>query len=780
MAKTLARTDLMPVLIRAALLTGAAAGALLATPVRAAEPAAPVATEEVETILVTAQRREQRLQDVGIAVSVVGAQQIAQMGLRDSTDLVRSVPSLKMNEYTPSAVVFNIRGVSQNDFGDAQEPPVAVYQDDSYASSFISSGFPMFDLARVEVLRGPQGTLFGRNATGGAVQFISNKPTKDFSAYVTAGYGSYDTANAEGAISGPITDNLQMRLSGMVVDGDGYLKSVFPGVNSRGAEHHWALRNILTWQPTDRVDVELNVRFARNPHERSAGMYSWEAAYPNAEGQGTYLPGTMVNPLLGDPTAPPGTDLGGYRNDAISVPRGGKPWRVAALGPSFTDRSLFSTNLKVDFPVGPFQVTSITDVQTNQKDYQEDASASPNNVVGFRQGADVQQYSQEVRASAAFGAHELVLGAFGMSIDGAYTASYFFPIYPFIPDVNFSEKTKSYAIFAQDEWTLPHNLKAIFGARYWHDNRTVSYSAVDNTGEVIRFNTREVVAINGSTGLPALAGVTLKPSDADKDFSDYSVRAQLDYKPSDDLLVYASFNRGTKSGGFTLSTSTPTAGFESFFLNGIPYKPEVLNAFEVGVKATLPLRTTLNLTGFHYDYKNYQAFTQYGLVQTVVNRDATEDGFEAELLTHPVRGLTLQANASVLDNVVKDVSLPNGDVRDRKLPQAPKFSGQGLVRYDLPLAPGDLSLQADVQYTGKFCFSVLCSPVEREGAHTVYNARIGFSPKNKPWEASLFINNITSEIYRVYTFDVSAYTGQIPSVYARPRSGGVSVTYRFN
>ena len=774
--KSAASTGLM----RSLLLTSAAVSAICALPAYAAEPVAPSAQEEVDTILVTAQRREQRLQDVGIAVSVVGTQQIAAMGLRDSTDLVRAVPSLKLNEYTPSAVVFNIRGVSQNDFGDAQEPPVAVYQDDSYASSFVSSGFPMFDLARVEVLRGPQGTLFGRNATGGAIQFISNKPTKEFEAYVTAGYGSYDTVNAEGAVSGSINERMQMRLSGMAVDGDGYLTSVIPGVKSRGAEHHWAVRNIIAWQPTDKVDVELNVRYARNPHERSAGMYSWEAAYPNANGQGTYLPANQVNPLLGDPTAAPGTDLGGYRNDAISVPRGGKPWRVAATGPSYTDRSLFSSNLKVNFPVGAFQVTSITDIQTNQKDYLEDASASPNNVVGFRQGADVQQFSQEVRASAAFGNHELVVGAFGMAIDGAYTASYFFPIYPFIPDVNFTQKTKSFAIFAQDEWTLPKGFKAILGARYWKDNRTVNYSAIDDTGEIIRFNTREVVAINGSTGLSAMDGVTLKPSDADKDYSDYSVRAQLDYKPSDNLLVYASFNRGTKSGGFTLSTSTPTAGYEAFFLNGIPYRPEVLNAYEFGLKATLPKRTTLNLTAFHYDYSDYQAFTQYGLVQTVVNREAKQDGFEAELTTRPIRGLTIQANASLLDNVVKDVSLPNGDVRDRKLPQAPKVSGQGLVRYDMPTAMGDISLQADAQYTGKFCFSVLCSPVEQEGAHTVYNARIGFTPRNKPWEASIYINNISSEIYRVYTFDVSAYTGQIPSVYARPRSGGITVTYRFN
>jgi len=259
----------------------AALGAVLAAPAYAqtALAAQTTAGTKVDEIVVTAQRREQRLQDVGIAVTALNGKAIATLGLKDSTDLTRVVPSLKLNAYTPSAVVFNIRGVSQNDFGDEQEPPVAVYQDDSYCSSFICSGFPMFDLQRVEALRGPQGTLFGRNATGGAVQFISNKPTKDFDAYAKVTYGSYNEAIEEGAVSGPLADNIQMRVSGMHDWGDGYLQNIIPGAASRGAENHYALRDIIEWQPVSGANVELEVRYARNPHENSAGMYSWEAAY---------------------------------------------------------------------------------------------------------------------------------------------------------------------------------------------------------------------------------------------------------------------------------------------------------------------------------------------------------------------------------------------------------------------------------------------------------------------------------------------------------------------
>ena len=774
-------------------LAGAALTMVLATPALAlAQTSAPAAkaVDTTDTVVVTAQRREQRLQDVGIAVTALSAKAIASQGLKDSTDLTRAVPSLRMNEYTPSAVVFNIRGVSQNDFGDEQEPPVAVYQDDSYASSFVSSGFPLFDLQRVEVLRGPQGTLFGRNATGGAIQFISNKPTKDFSGYATVGFGSFNDFNMEGAVSGSVTDNVQVRLSGMKDYADGYLQDIIPGQSARGGSNHYALREITEWQPTPVTNVQLEVRYARNPHENSAGMYSWEAAYPDAHGQGTYLPANVVNPLLqaynpayaNTPAAqlPTGTDFTGYSNSAIDAQRGGNPWKVASNGLSYTDRTLWGTNLKVEAPLGGFHITSITDFQSNIKSYLEDASASPNDQVNFSQGAHVVQYSEELRGAIHLGDHELVVGAYGMNVDGHYTASYSFPLlFDLIPDVHFKQKTVSYAFFTQDEWQLPDDFKAILGARYWHDERKVNYVAVDNTGESVIFNTSEVSAVDGLTGKAVTSGVTLTPSDADKEFADYSLRAELDYHPSHDLLVYGSFNRGTKSGGFTLSTATPTAGYEVSFLNGIPYKPEVLNAFEAGVKLTLPLRSFLNLTSYYYNYEHYQAFAEYGLVETVINLPAEAEGFEAEFATHPIQGLTLGGNFAIQDNKVKDVPLPDGTIVTHHLPQDPKTSGDFEARYDYSLKQGTVFAQADVQYTGRYCFSVLCAPVEHERAHTLLNLRFGYTAPNGRWDAAVFINNVAQEVYRIYTFDVAAYTGQIPSVYGKPRTVGATVTYHF-
>jgi iron complex outermembrane receptor protein len=191
--------------------------ALAAAPVLAdAQQPAATASARLEEIVVTANRREERLQDVGISVTALGSASLNNLNITTATDITRAVPSLKMNAYSSSQVVFNIRGVAQNSYGDEQEPPVAVYQDDSYSSSINLASFPVFDLERVEALRGPQGTLFGRNATGGAIQFISRRPTKEFEGYGRATFGRFNQQIFEGAVSGPFSDRLQGRLASSV------------------------------------------------------------------------------------------------------------------------------------------------------------------------------------------------------------------------------------------------------------------------------------------------------------------------------------------------------------------------------------------------------------------------------------------------------------------------------------------------------------------------------------------------------------------------------------
>ena len=766
-------------------------------------------------IVVTAQRREQKLQDVGIAVTVLSRKEIAALNINNATDVVRAIPNLKFNAYSSSQVVFNVRGVSQNDYGDQQEPPVAVYQDDSYASSITTASFPIFDLARVEALRGPQGTLFGRNATGGAVQFISNQPTKDLSGYVTGTYGRYNQTILEGGISGPLAPGVGVRISGIYDRDDGYIHNITPGQPDRGANNHWALRGILALEPASNVKAKITVRYAEADKERQAGAYTLAPACPNAQLQGEFLSATQSCAFWG---SGPGQTGNGYTNPAITPSQGGTPWATAGTGAAYVDRKIFGATLRLDAELGNVSLTSITDYTHLSKFYIEGGDGDPElpyveNVTPpasapcaapaqsvtcyasgtiFYQRANTSQYSQEFRAAAKLGNNYLVAGAYGLIIDGKFAAKYATPFDTYDPVVAISQRTESFAFFAQDEWKISDKFKLIGGVRYWHDHKVGDYTATEVLPTYalslhfgpsgISYNdlTGTNTPASWTYGSGAASGVTITPAAAHPSYSGLTARAEIDYKPSRDTLIYVSYNRGSKSGGFTFSTGTPFPNQLVDTLNNLGYRPETLNDYEIGLKTKIGNATTFNVAAFYYDYQNYQAFVQVGFTQVVRNLPAKNKGIEADLTTHPIHGLTLQLSGAVQDSEVDNITLPDGSGPvSHNLPQAPGFSANALVRYEFPLAGGKASVQADALYSGKFCFTVLCAPVENEAAYHVENARIGFSPNGGNVDLAVFVNNIFNRAYRVYAFDGSQFWGDSLGVYAKPRTWGVTATMRF-
>ena len=796
---------------RGSLLALATALVTVVTPsVAEAQDAAPkaVATDPGD-IVVTAQRREQRLQDVGIAVTVLSGKQMENLNITNATEIVRAIPNLKFNAYSSSQVVFNIRGVSQNDYGDQQEPPVAVYQDDSYASSITTASFPIFDLARTEALRGPQGTLFGRNATGGAVQFISNQPTDVVGGFVSGTYGRFNQTIVEGAISGPLSNQFKVRLAGIYDRDDGYIKNITPGQPDRGANNHWALRGIAQWDPSSEFKARLTVRYAKADKERQAGIYTLAPACPNAQFQGEFLPANQVcGYWSGYNNGIPGSVANGYTNPAITPSQGGDPWKTAGTNLAYVDREQIGATLRLEAKLGGVGLVSITDYQHLKKFYIEGGDgdpelpyqpgvalapfttgpcAAPAQAVTcyasgtiFSQGARTDQYTQELRASGSFGNNYLVVGAFGMIIDGKYTAKYATPFDQYDPDVAFTQRTESFAVFAQDEFRIGDQLKLIGGLRYWHDHKVGNYRGVESiSGLTVNFGQRGISFIDPSgTADPTL--ITVTAAAATPSYSGLTARAEIDWKPSPDTLVYASYNRGSKSGGFTFSTGTPFPTQIVDTLNNIPYRPETLNDYEVGLKTKLGRATQLNLAGFYYDYKNYQAYVQVFATQVVRNLPATIKGIEADLTTHPIPGLTLQLSGALQDSKVRNVLLPDGaTVVTHHLPQAPGFSGNALARYEFGLGGGRASLQADALYQGKTCFTVLCAPVEREPAYHVENVRIGFSPAGGRIDLAVFVNNVFERAYRSYAFDGSLFWGDSLGVYAKPRTWGLSAKLRF-
>jgi iron complex outermembrane receptor protein len=764
-------------------------------------PSAVADQEEVTPIgevVVTAQRREQNIQDVGISVTPLGEEALQDLNIKTATDIVRAVLSLKMNAYSSSQVVFNIRGVAQNSYGDEQEPPVAVYQDDSYSSSINLASFPVFDLARVETLRGPQGTLFGRNATGGAIQFISRRPTEDFEGYATATFGRFNQQIFEGAVSGPFSDRWQGRIAFISNQDDGYIEDVTGTQEDRGANDHYALRGQLAWQPTDETDVNLILRYLRADRERQAGLYSHEPACPNDQRQGEFTAATQPCAFWGTDPGATGTN---FQNPAIIPSRGGDPWATEETSESYVDRTIKAATLRIDSQIGDLDFVSITDYQKADKFYLEGGDASPDLGVVFYQGSDLKQISEELRLSGDFGSNHLVGGLYGMKVDGDYTGQFADPFYAdiftgcvpdcaYVPVITASQETTSFAIFAQNEWKATDRITLIAGLRYWHDQREGAYYGDEPSNQMhIAFDRTQVVGT--AFGVPfdeSVVPITLTPSDADRTFDDVTVRLELDYRVNDDMLLFASYNRGSKSGGYSFSTGTPFADFppvtplgtNAQFLNGIPFDPEVLDAFEVGVKSTINGTTTFNASAFYYDYKDYQAFVQLGYNQTVINLPATAYGLEAEVTSRTVDGLTLQLGVSALSSNVEDIILPDSITSvEHDLPQAPSLSGNALARYEFALGGGLASVQADVLYSDDFCFTVLCAPVEEESSYTVANARIAYGAEDGRWEVAVFGDNLTDEEYRVYAFDSSLFAGVVAGVYGKPRTYGLAVSWRF-
>ena len=818
--------------ITAGLLAGAALAAFgpglaLAQSASAAPQADNAATGAAPDIVVTAQRREQKLKDVGIAITVLDKETIKDLNIANATDVVRAIPNLRFNAYASSQVVFNMRGVAQNAYGDEQEPPVAVYQDDSYSSSMSTAGFPIFDLARAEALRGPQGTLFGRNATGGAVQFISTQPTDKTAGYLSATYGRFNEVILEGALQGQIAKDFDVRISGQYDRDDGYIKDIIPGEKNRGANNHWALRGIFKWTPSSDFSAKLTLRYTEADHERQGAMYALSPSCPNSNYQGVDLPAGVVCPYWAPnssynlpgyaPSAGFGTNTtpgamatgfnGIVNGQSVIAQRGGSPWVIAGTGDPGVDRQFFGSTLRLDGKVGVFDISSITDYQYLNKFYNEMGDSQPEfpYVQGatympgpcpgvasvtcyslgtiFNQHDRNNQVSEEVRASTSFGKNYFVFGAFAMSIESHFAAKYATPFDQYDPQVNFYQQTHSYAFFAQDEFKASDEFKMILGGRYWHDHKLGCYNGSEYwTGFTIHY-CPDGVGYTDPTGASQATGSTITATTADThpSYSGVTVRAEVDYKPTIDTLLYASYNRGSKSGGFSFSTGTPTPGQAVYdTINGIEFKPEVLNDFEVGLKTSLPGHSNLNLVAYYYDYHNYQAFVQVGYTQEIHNLQAKAGGIEAEFSSHPIVGLTLNLTGSWEESHVPGVLLPDGvTVVRHDLPQAPHWSGNALVRYEFSALGGMASVQADALYQSHMCFTLLCAPVEQEAAYHVENARIGFTPKDSNVDLAFYVNNIFNRAYHSYAYDSSLYTGTTGSIYARPRTWGVNVRYHF-
>ena len=713
------------------------------------------ASADFGDIVVTAQRRQQSIQNVGISVTAISGEALSNLGVTSAQGIAAHVPSLVFDSGSGGSVnaFVTIRGVSQVDYSEHQEAPNAVYLDEVYVPTPSMVGFPVYDVARVEALRGPQGTLFGRNSTGGLLQFVTASPTDEFTGFFDGSFANYSTFRVEGAVSGPIANGLNFRVAGYMTQGDGFYKNRNPGDKDQFEKNEFGIRSKLGADLGGGWKAMLTGSYNKSPRHRE-GAYKSRPSYVDASGVPQFLPADLDFYGTG-----PGNDPFGYRDPS-------NDGHVGSFNSDegYLEKEFYYSTLKVEGPVGDATLVSISNYSHARLKYSEDSDSTPNRVFVFRSSGRTRQVSQELRLSGDTGRLDYTVGAYFLDLKGAYATDFDFEIFAGTPDAfrtinDYDQHTQSFAAFGQIEYKLTDELKAIVGGRYTHDRKqfkSIVFDATTPANTVVYEFSRATV------------GDLVKQSR-----SDWAGKAQLDYQPSRDLLFYAGISRGIRGGGFN-ATADGTLPLEA-----TPFGNETVIAYEGGTKLRLfDGAARLYLSGFYYDYSDYQAFNYVGLISRVSNNDAYYYGAEAEFSATPMAGLNISLGGSYLRGKVKDLAKPDGSLIDVDPVKAPRYTLNGIVTKKFQVGNGELTLQYDFDYLSRTKANLVPSPVTSLAGSWIQNARVSFGREEFGWEAYGFVRNLANADRKTFAYD-NSFVGINLSSYAPPRTYGVGFRKTF-
>jgi iron complex outermembrane receptor protein len=709
--------------------------------------------------------------------------------------------------------MFTIRGVVQNDFSDHTESPVAVYVDDAYVAMAQGQGFAMYDMDRVEVLKGPQGTLFGRNATGGLIHYITRKPTEESNGYLELEYGDFEKVRLEGAVGGALSGSVFGRLSGMWTQHDEILENDYQVGTSEGVppgneyprlaqdgaptdlwnDRSVALRSQLLFDLNDAADLLLSVHYA--DAEVSAGEYQSEPTIAVMDNQGRQRDALRIGPnetarfisfetgqgfnfFPGDPGRPvPGGDWFGYLDpDGDDLDHSSVDFAFDDLN---TMESLGGT-AKLDWDLGKSTLISVTDYKTYEKYFGMDVDAAPVNQLSVWFDSEVWQFTQELRLQGETERTRWVTGLYYMHVDyddktgfkallgadlsGIPPGSEGFD-YPAEVDL----QTDSYSAFGQIDYDISEKVTLITGLRIIQEEKDYAY-------ELNGYLNADVSARDFARG-PALFPLAAPFQDTSSDTL-WAGKIQLEWRTSDDVLLYAGVNRGIKAGGFNAPIDFGETQSNPEFVYA--YDEEVLTSYEAGFKTTLFAGTTrLNGAAYYYDYKDYQSFLFSGVSGVVVNNDANIFGGELDLTTSPIDGLDIMLGVAAFDAEVEGVEVTPGIFVDTEPSFAPELQISGLMRYAWPVAGGELAAQGDFNYSDEFFYNLRNYSAHEYDSYVIGNVRLSYVTADEAWELAAFVKNVTDERNNTIGFDISLFCGCSEIMTGPPRWWGVQVRRNF-
>ena len=744
----------------------------------AEEQAATPPTRFMEEITVTAQKREESLQNVSASVNAFTGEDLRALEVKTTKDMSNLVSNvdIKVSSLGVNPNI-TIRGVGMNNFNSNNNPTAGVYVNEVFMSSPAMLSLFMMDLERTEIMKGPQGTLYGRNTNGGAINIISKKPSQEKDIFASISYGAYDTVRVEGAFGGGLSDAWSGRLSYLYDNqGESYYDNTITGENV-GSSENIGFRGQFRYDNGGRLAMNLSLTYLEQ--DAVSGMTEiW-----------TTGAGDPDDPFALCSEAAAALAAGGCF-DVNKLPRGGCVSTVGTydpdvdpfkdnINPSYVDRFRVDTDLvagafDLTYDFSGATLTSITGYITQDRLFGE-GWYIPGDMLMFQHEEEIWQFSQEFRLDGGSDKIGWVAGLFYSqdqikTFNPIESPSIFGAVFGLNPGWwDYDQKTTSAAAFGSMDFYLSNTFTLVAGLRYTDEEISfVGGTSFLEAGGPLQ-TTEDV--LNAPKELLDEMGIPLTYIDTSISDSNVSGRVALEFRPNDNNLLYGSVSTGFKSGGFFGDFT-----IEQFELE--PYDPETVTAFEVGIKSTLANgNVQLNGAVFFNDYNDIQTLFPSEVGFKLGNLENAEIlGLDIELIARPAVGLDILLGVGLLDTEVKsEVAAYDGNV----LPNAPEYQFNGMVRYSFPVSEKIWMMPLVAFKTTDAKFTEATNlPLNYALGYTTFDFRFSVAPPDFKWEVALWGQNITNEEYfeEVFWAEVLNSGTAWPGA---PRTWGVSLTYNF-
>lgn len=710
----------------------------------------------LDEIVVTARRREESLQDTPISISAFTGGELESRGITRIDQVAEIAPNVvirsagSINASSASASFF-IRGIGQSDFLHNTDPGVGVYVDGVYVARSIGGLLDVLDVERVEVLRGPQGTLFGKNTIGGAVNITTQRPHDEFEGNIAVTTGSFERIDVSGAMNVPIGDGVYAHISGNYQNRDSYVENLTPGAPGVGDIDSLSGRMALRVEPSEVLTVDLAVDGTRRRENPSTFvLVGYDLTSPFlAAGSG----GMFNDQFLAGPFATYGT----YQTPSAVA----QSLMDFPLGPR-SNIDILGANLTIEYDLGPAALKSISAVRSVRSTASADEDHSPFHVASIFADWKDDFYSQEVQLSGSTDSLEWVAGAYYSAERGAMGEV----VSTSLVGIYSGGKTSidSLAVFSQATYDLTDRLSLTGGLRWTEDKKQF----------------RPDQFIFESLLPPIPVGTRLLPlQTVERSFTETIPYVSIALEPTEDFMLYASYSEGFKSGGFGQRIFPPLPAIPSF-------EPETATVYEIGAKSTFfGNRVRLNGAAFRTDYEDLQVNVLAAGNLTLTTENAAEaiiEGFELELSALPVERLELQAAIGHLDARYKwldPTAVVAGLALSQKFVNTPEWTASlsGSYRFELG-GLGSLTPRVDWYYSSEVEHSVLNEPLHHQPDYSLLNASLTFRDPDERYEIVLAGRNVTDKEY-IVAGHTNATLGIAENAYARPAEWSLMLRWRF-